>query len=159
MNAQTTLVEALNIDYNLSFKGSICSSEDKIKSRQMLVHVQSKLIETLALFVKGNRKNQGVIFKALPRLRQHLGPLKLPEVWPADFSDAHKASLPTAPGMNTEEVIIECLRDNWDLCDGAVPRDLLEEFGSLLENEPVSFNTLPFSLPASLSDDINSNVQ
>jgi hypothetical protein len=136
MNAQTTLVEALNIDYNLSFKGSICSSEDKIESRRMLVHVQSKLVETLCLFVKGNAKNQRIIFKHLGRLRKHLGPLKLPETWPADFSDAHKASLPTAPGMNTEEVIIECLRNNWDLCDGAVPRDLLEDFGSLLENEP-----------------------
>jgi hypothetical protein len=149
MNVQTTLVEALNIDYNLSFKGSICSSEDKIESRRMLVHVQSKLVETLCLFVKGNPKNQELVFSYLGRLRNHLGPLKLPETWPIDFSDAHKASLPTAPGMNTEEVIVECLRDNWDLCESAVPRDLLEEFGSLLENEPVSQFVFFFSQPKS----------
>ena len=30
MNLQTTLITALNMDYNLSFRGSICSSEDKV---------------------------------------------------------------------------------------------------------------------------------
>jgi hypothetical protein len=140
LNTQTTLIEALNIDYNLSFKGSICSSEEKIESRRILVEVQSMLIKSLALFVKSNERNQNVIFKHLAKLRKHLGPLKMPDTWPADFSEEHKKMLPTHPGMDTEEVIIECCRNNWYLCDAEVPRDLVEDFGFLLENEPV--NTL-----------------
>ena len=136
MNLQATLVEALNMDYNLSFKGSICSSDDKVKSREMLVHVQRKLVETLVNFVKGNEKNQHCIFAHLGMLRRHLGKLKLPELWPEDFGPAHQARLPVTPGLNAEEVIIECVRGNADLCQNQVPRDLLEEFGTLMDQEP-----------------------
>jgi hypothetical protein len=137
MNLQTSLVESLNIDYNLSFKGSICSSDDKINSRNYLIDVQYLLIQSLCLFVKGNTKNQKVIFKHLKRLRYHMGRLKLPETLPPveDFTNEHKAKLVTFPGMNTESVIIECLKNNWELCESAVPRDLLEDFGALLESE------------------------
>jgi hypothetical protein len=65
MNLQLSLVEALNIDYNLSFKGSICSSEEKIKSRNYLIKVQTKLVECLCLFVKNNPRNQRIIFQHL----------------------------------------------------------------------------------------------
>jgi hypothetical protein len=70
-----------------------------------------------------------------------LGPLKLPEVWPTDFSEAQKKSLPIKPGLNTEDVIIECLRNNWELCENEVPRYLLEDFGYLIEQDEVSLVT------------------
>lgn len=138
LSLHTTLIDALYIDYNYSFINCICSPEDKIESRRMLVHAQSELIGILPFFVKGNPKNQGLIFSHLQQLRKHLGPLKLPD-WPPDFSDEHKEMLPTGPGMNAEEVIIECLRDNWVLCERSVPQDLLEDFGIILENEPVRY--------------------
>jgi hypothetical protein len=137
MNVQNTLLAALAIDYNISFMGSICSNEDKVKSREMLVHVQRKLVEVLVLFVKGNPKNQNAVFASVKGLRRHLGPLKHPPTWPADFGEEFRARLPTAPGLNTEEAIIECLRNNTELCQNEVPRDLLEEFGSLMDQERV----------------------
>lgn len=76
-STHVTLIEALNIDYNISFKGSICSSDEKIESRRILVEVQSMLIKTLGMFVKGNERNQNIIFKHLIKLRKHMGPLKL----------------------------------------------------------------------------------
>ena len=136
MNLQLTLIEGLNIDYNISFKGSICSSDDKCKSREMLVHVQRKLFEALGNFVRGNTKNQVVVFKHLKTLRKHLGPLKLPLTWPDDFGVEHQRRLATGPGLNTEEIIIECLRNNANLCENSTPRDLLEEFGALMDQEP-----------------------
>lgn len=65
-----------------------------------------------------------------------------PTVWPEDFSEEYRSQLPTHPGMNSEEVIIECCRNNWYLCDAEVPRDLVEDFGFLIENEPVFPNIL-----------------
>ena len=37
MNLQTTLITALTMDYNLSFKGSICSSEDKVNFHNFML--------------------------------------------------------------------------------------------------------------------------
>jgi len=102
----------------------------------MLVHAQRKLVECLCNFVKGNPRNQDEVINHLPQLRKHLGNLKLPSTWPEDFTEAHKAKVLTAPGLNTEEVIIECLRNNLDVCQTKVPRDLLEEFGILMNAQP-----------------------
>ena len=102
----------------------------------MLVHAQRKLVECLCNFVKGNPRNQDEVINHLPQLRKHLGNLKLPSTWPEDFTEAHKAKVLTAPGLNTEEVIIECLRNNLDVCQMKVPRDLLEEFGMMMNAQP-----------------------
>jgi hypothetical protein len=70
MGLQTSLIDALRIDYNISFKGSICSPQDKIKSRNLLINAQRRLIHLMMKFVKGNTKNQNVIFKHLAGLRK-----------------------------------------------------------------------------------------
>lgn len=74
--------------------------------------------------------------------KRHFGPLRLPPVWPEDFNDKHKALIYVDPGMNTEAVIVECLRNNTILCQDDVPRDLLEEFGILIDISPVTDLTL-----------------
>jgi len=102
----------------------------------MLAHAQRELVACLRDFVKGNSRNQDEVIKHLPQLRKHLGNLKLPSTWPEDFTEAHKAKVLTAPGLNTEEVIIECLRNNVDVCEMKIPRDLLEEFGILMNAQP-----------------------
>jgi len=101
----------------------------------MLVHAKRKLIECLSDFVKGNPQNQDEVVNHLPQLRKHLGQLKLPPTWPDDFTEAHRAKVNTMPGLNAEGVIIECLRNNVDVCQMKVPRDLLEEFGVLVNAE------------------------
>jgi hypothetical protein len=111
------------------------SVDPQVQSRDMLVHAQRKLVECLVNFVKGNPRNQAEVMAHLPELRPHLGLLQLP-VWPEDFSDGHKARCSTSPGLNAEEVVIECLRGNLDVCQTKVPRDLLEEFGLLMDAEP-----------------------
>eukprot|EP00615_Pteridomonas_danica_P005853 CAMPEP_0114339576 /NCGR_PEP_ID=MMETSP0101-20121206/7817_1 /TAXON_ID=38822 ORGANISM="Pteridomonas danica, Strain PT" /NCGR_SAMPLE_ID=MMETSP0101 /ASSEMBLY_ACC=CAM_ASM_000211 /LENGTH=2941 /DNA_ID=CAMNT_0001472581 /DNA_START=113 /DNA_END=8938 /DNA_ORIENTATION=+ len=137
LNLQTTLVEALIIDYNLSFKGSICSGEEKVQSRKYLVDVQKRFMEVLIVFVTGNEANQTLIFnKAIPHLMNHLGAMKLPEVWPEDFKEELKQQLPISPGMNAEAVVIECLRKNEHLCSEVVTRELFVTFGHILNEFP-----------------------
>ena len=78
-------------------------------------------------------------------LAKYMGPLQLPENYPDDitagpdkplpFTAEHKARLATGPGMDAESVLIECLRGNPDLCDVAVPRDLVVRFGEMLNRE------------------------
>jgi hypothetical protein len=137
LNLQATLVEALMIDYNLSFKGSICSSEEKVQSRVYLVEVQRRFMEVLIHFVTANETNQTLVFtSAIKFLTNHLGPLQLPEVYPEDFPEALKLQLPVSPGMNAESVVIECLRGNEHLCSEVVTRELFVTFGHLLNEFP-----------------------
>ena len=37
MNVQHAFVDALSIDYNIAFRGSICTPREKVESRRMLV--------------------------------------------------------------------------------------------------------------------------
>jgi hypothetical protein len=139
MNLQLALTKALGIDYNLAFKGSICSPEDKVTSRDIHIGALRKVIEMLTDFVSGNEKNQEIIFMtSLSDLRRHLGDLKIPQNLPKAFTENSelKSQLVTQPGLNSESVIIECLKGNFRLCSEEIPRALFEEFGELLNNEP-----------------------
>lgn len=135
LNLHTILCNGLSIEYNLSFLGSICSDEDKIESRRMLLEVQRAVVATLELFVKDNLKNQKLVFEHLPALRKLAGPLRVPNI-PKDFNQICKNQLSNqGEDMNTEAVIIECLRGNAALCAESVPRDLVEQFADLLNNQ------------------------
>jgi hypothetical protein len=138
MNLQLSLTECLKIDYNISFKGSICSAEDKVESRRMLVATVRRLVECLAIFVQANPANQNAVFSsALPLLRKHMGPLELPPLVDEFANDATLAAkLVKSPGLNTEEVIVECMRGNETLCAEKVPVELFADFGRLLNAEP-----------------------
>jgi hypothetical protein len=137
LNLQTTLIEALMIDYNLSFKGSICSGDQKIQSRKYLVEIQRRFIEVLIVFVTGNEQNQTLIFnKAIKQLMNHLGQMTLPDTFTPDFTDEQKQQLPISPGMNAESVVIECLRANEHLCAEVVSRELFVTFGHILNEFP-----------------------
>jgi hypothetical protein len=69
-------------------------------------------------------------------IKRHRGDLNLPSTIPAEFTPELKEELVTGPGMNAEAVVVECLRNNTALCQDAVPRDLLEEFGLLVDISP-----------------------
>jgi len=135
-NVQEALIAGLRINYNLSFMGSICTSEDKVKSRALLVATMRQVVNALVAFVKDNPANQAAIFAHLPDLRRHLGKLKLPAAWPNDFGQAHVAQIPEEPGLGVERLVVECLRGNKKLCEAAVPRELIEEFGALVDAAP-----------------------
>eukprot|EP00615_Pteridomonas_danica_P011890 CAMPEP_0114363634 /NCGR_PEP_ID=MMETSP0101-20121206/26762_1 /TAXON_ID=38822 ORGANISM="Pteridomonas danica, Strain PT" /NCGR_SAMPLE_ID=MMETSP0101 /ASSEMBLY_ACC=CAM_ASM_000211 /LENGTH=1145 /DNA_ID=CAMNT_0001510471 /DNA_START=4503 /DNA_END=7937 /DNA_ORIENTATION=+ len=138
MNLQLALTMALAIDYNLAFKGSICSPQDKIQSRNIHIDVLRRVVEMLTDFVSYNEKNQEIIFMtSLHHLRYHLGDLKLPQL-PNEFinDSTLQSQLVTQPGLNTEQVIIECLKNNFRLCSEEIPRALFDEFGELLNKEP-----------------------
>ena len=62
--------------------------------------------------------------------------------------------------MNAEEVIIECLRRNEYLCSEKLPRNLMIEFGELLNNEPdpSSSPILEFFVIACLPDGDTGNA-
>lgn len=139
MNLQLALTMALNIDYNLAFKGSICSAEDKLASRNTHIEVMRKVVELLTDFVSNNEKNQDIIFAAsLGRLRHHMGDLKVPtlNLELMTSNPMFKQGLFTQPGLNTESVIIECLKGNMRICSEEVPRSLFDDFGRLLNADP-----------------------
>jgi hypothetical protein len=86
--------------------------------------------------VRKNAKNQRLVFEHLPALRRLMGPLRIPTI-PSSFSETSKETLlAQGQAMNTEAVIIECLRGNAGLCAESVPRDLVEQFAELLNNQP-----------------------
>jgi len=126
---------ALGMDYNISFRGASESSPaDKCKSRAMLLDVQRRLLDVVRLYAKNNTENQHEVFsKELPGLVRHLGPLKDPE-WASDVTEEQRRRfiVESGSGLNTEALIVECLEGNADLCEH-VHRDLVEEFGDLLE--------------------------
>ena len=156
MNVQHAFVDALSIDYNIAFRGSICTPREKVESRRMLVATMRRSVELLILFVTGNFKNQLLIYRsALPQLTALVGPLKMPN-WPGhdtDFTEEHWSEMvpPTSKepansrkrsidddsltGLGAEMVIIECLRNNEDLVKDEVHRDLIETFGEILNAE------------------------
>ena len=57
-----TLSEGFRIDPNLSFKGSICTDEDKLNSQNMLLESVLGVLQVTMAYVKGNSENQQGIF-------------------------------------------------------------------------------------------------
>ena len=81
MNIHSTLVAALSIDYNLAFRGSVCSPSEKLESRIMLVDTLRRCMGLLVQFVRANKKNQRLVFKAaLPRSSADGSPYCLPSL-------------------------------------------------------------------------------
>jgi hypothetical protein len=70
LNLQDILAEALNMDYNLAFKGSICTPEQKVDSRNTILSSQRCLFEIMVLFVANNSENQKLLMSHLP-VRKH----------------------------------------------------------------------------------------
>ena len=137
MDLGTILSEALVMDYNLAFMGSICTDAERVESRRMILEAQKALVDLAVLFVTGNPKNQEIVMAHLPALCKLMGPFRMPPLKP-DFDPALKAELEASvaeprTGMGTEFVLIECLRGNVRLCADAVPKEILEQIGSFLE--------------------------
>ena len=147
LNLHITLIEGLKIDYNLSFHGTICSSEEKFQSRALLLESQRLLVKVLCMFCSHNLQNQNLIWdNAAGLLRNFVGPLKTPPL-SEDFKLEYQEQLPPSlPGMNVEAVIIECLRNNETVCTERLPRDWFEIFGTLLnsDHDPSSSPLLEF---------------
>jgi hypothetical protein len=136
MNLQLPLVTAIGLDYNISFRGSVCSFEEMVRSRSLIVSAVRRMVEVLVEFVSGNPENQRLVFTSLSLddLLNGLGDLEVPTSSSLSLQDAKL--LETAPGLNLEEVVIECLRGNAYLCSEKVPKELVLEFGRLLDKQP-----------------------
>ena len=136
LNLHVALIEGLKIDYNLSFHGSICSSEEKMQSRALLVESQRELVKVLRMFCSHNLQNQNIVWdQAASLLRKLVGPLETPKL-PEEFNPERQEKLPPSlPGTNAEAVIIECLRNNEIVCTERLSRDWFEIFATLLNND------------------------
>ena len=136
MDLHTTLIEALNIDYNLAFMGAVCTSQERVKSRGILITVMRKLVEVLTVFVKFNHHNQRELAPELSRVRKLTGALEVPH-WPKDFNEPNFRQLviDQGPGLNVETMILETLRGNVSLCN-KIAEDMFDEFATLLDNDP-----------------------
>jgi hypothetical protein len=58
------------MDYNLAFKESVCTPEQKVESRNMILSSQRCLFEIMVLFVANNSENQAQLIIQLP-VRRH----------------------------------------------------------------------------------------
>jgi hypothetical protein len=65
LNLHDVLSEALKMDYNLAFKGSICTLVEKDESRNIILSSQRCLFEIMILFVENNVENQKLLMKHL----------------------------------------------------------------------------------------------
>jgi hypothetical protein len=136
MNLQSSLFQALRVDYNVSFKGSICSTEDKVESRHMLVESVKRVVRVLIEFVKGNKENQILVFDELQLLRKHMGSLEIPPLTEEFSQDEFLVFKLDQTGFDTASVIIECMRGNESVCAEMLPSDIFADFGVLLNSEP-----------------------
>ena len=57
-----TLLEALRIDVNLAFRGSVCEDHERLESQHMFLVSVEYLVRVLGLFVKSNATNQDQLF-------------------------------------------------------------------------------------------------
>ena len=89
---QRTLFEALRIDYNLAFAGSICRDDERVRSRGILVETLGLVLSCLCTFCRDNRANQALAARQLDVLRRLAGPLRLPAL-PHGFDPALAAAL------------------------------------------------------------------
>jgi len=65
LNVHATFAEALAIDYNLASCSFLCAPEAKAASRQQIISVLIKLVQTMCVFVSGNPMNQKTVYKCL----------------------------------------------------------------------------------------------
>lgn len=141
LGVQRLFVEALRIDYNLSFGNhSGLSFAENVKSRAVILGLQKQIVDVALLYVKGNEKNQKVIFENVDLVAKFLGPPVLPPI----SSEANRARLQAVQPrtLGAELIIIECLKGNGDLCE-SIPMSLLEKFASLLGAES-DLSTSPY---------------
>jgi hypothetical protein len=109
-------------------------------ARARLIHVQRALVkvraracrsgdghrhrqwaggQVLVAFVKDNELNQRLVFcEHLPHLRKHLGGLVVPEQSSGQLAETDRSE--EISSIGTEEVIIECLKNNSHLVDEEV---------------------------------------
>ena len=67
-NLHQCLIEVLKYDYNIAYKGSIATREEKAASRARLLTTVTETMQLLTLFVQGNKRNQELILPYLPRV-------------------------------------------------------------------------------------------
>uniref|UniRef100_A0A7S2GQQ6 RyR/IP3R Homology associated domain-containing protein n=1 Tax=Octactis speculum TaxID=3111310 RepID=A0A7S2GQQ6_9STRA len=145
MDLQTSLLEALRIDYNIAFYGSKCTDEDRVKSRSILVKVLRVTIDVLIHFVKDNQENQNNVAAELPTITQKfMGPLVEPDYMPG-FDEDLKVRIRSLPPFNAPMLVIETLRGNTALCKNPliVTEAMIKAFAEMLNADP-NPSTSPF---------------
>lgn len=65
LNIQATFAEALAMDYNLASCSFMCAPEAKAASREQIITVLIKLVQTMCVFVSGNALNQKAVYTCL----------------------------------------------------------------------------------------------
>ena len=110
--------------------------QDRIKSRRTLVAVLREVVACLTVFVVENPENQKLVARYLPQICEMTGSLTEPllkESSSADLMVCEHLALYRNVTIGAEELILETVRDNIQLCQYNIPLKLFEEFGHRLE--------------------------
>ena len=136
----------LRFDYNIAYKGSITSKEEKRESRKRLLATVTETLELLALFVQDNNSNQELILPSIelvfslrnaytapvPHNPEEEDELKDPTDAPEEEEKDEEEEAEREEGnmrhiINTEMLLAELVRGNLDACrrvQGHFLRDL-----------------------------------
>ena len=144
LDVRSIIVEGLRIDFNIVFKGSRCSLNDKFKSQRWLIDSVEHILRLLLAFVRNNKENQKLLLPNLADLTKLCYakvefPAK-PENWETDETlNPGKGLYPQVNKNSVDEIkrlaklsIIELLRAN-PYTAARVPKSTFEMFAEFID--------------------------
>ena len=128
----------------MAFNGSVCTNEEKVQSRELLVEAVRQIIATLGLFCRGNDANQRLAAEQLNEILPLTGALIVP---PNDFDESLVARMGSkvAAGLGAEDAITQVLRGNVAIFENPafVNESLANVFADALEHETEDISLSP----------------
>jgi hypothetical protein len=137
-NIQDVLIEAMSLDNQIAWKGSICTEREKVESERRLTLVKRALLCVCTAFVYSNKINQELLFVGMSSLEEMATPPALQVVTDEDGFNggldartqeervAAEASLGSGAWPHTvceitQFLIQTILRSNTSLCERVKP--------------------------------------
>lgn len=143
VNLQATLTAAFDLDVELAWKGSVCTVKQKEESERRLTLAKRALLVLARAFVRGNAKNQALVFRDLDALVEIATPVYLKDESKVGLNEKAKFHVP-APRPATREPVLLVEELGQDLImavlagnerlSGAAPPELVTLFASLCDH-------------------------
>ena len=154
LDLHSVLITGQKIDINISFKGSKCTIQEKLKSQRMLISTLENVLQVTLYFLCGNKENQELMFNGvLEKLTElcfaTLSPLPLRESNTTDDDENYPTQNPNSSARICELsrlCIIELCRGNVSNAR-RLPEKIFDVFGNFLNDEKERDLTICKELP------------
>jgi hypothetical protein len=159
-NLQAVLVEAVSLEQDIAWKGSICTPREKDESERRLTLVKRAMLRLALSFAEKNPQNQAAVFGALPDLTRLATPPELATDETRDgqgFNDKAPDYVPS-PGLASLQVRDPSMAWPHTLHEygQALLTEVLRGNELLAEQVPSAVRQL-FAAVAELADDVSSS--